>query len=304
MLGATIVSLIALGICPVFPPTCPWLGASSSDVVGLSEVDLLRRSETILLGEVASVRTQKRPEGVSYVAVTIRVEDCLVGECECDSVTTYMMADAWSGRPADEFPFPEAGHRYIFCLRWLSTEPGLVWGGYRSERYEVRDNRVLGVGMTVEKTLDAIRALRATRGPEVLMDSCDLVVAGDVRGCVYAYPYPPEFGNELAHADQQRMRDGYINPDACNFVEITVDRVLKGPCAAGGVVKVVLPYRVGSGGDVPRFTKGQRVVVFACWADQGYWKICAGVDSRLIVRGNGSVGCYASVEDLAARAPN
>lgn len=299
--GAVVASLIVLGACPVLPPSCPWPGASSLHMA-VSEVDILRGAETIVLGEVASVRMRDLPWAGPCAAITIAVEDCVTGECSADSVTTYMMAMPTAGMRRDEFP--EVGRRYIFCLRWLSPLPGLVWGGYPGERYEVRDNHVVGVGLTVDRALEAIRALRSTRSPEVLIESCDLAVAGEVRRYVYTYSCPPEFGNELRQDDLQRMHDGYINPDACNFVEVAADHILKGPRGVGGVVRLVLPYFIGSGFDKPRFAEGQRVVVFACLADQGYWRLCAGVDSKLPIRQDGSVGSYASVDELAARAPN
>lgn len=266
------------------------------------EVDPFRASETIVLGEVRSIEAQELPKQGPCAAVTIAVQSCLKGECLGEFVTTYMMATPTADSREDEFP--EVGHQYIFCLRSLRSAPGLVWGGYASDRYEVRSGFVVESGLTVDDTLDAIRTSIATRSPEVLMRSCDLVVAGRVTAYVDTFTAPPDVGNEFSRDGVRRMRAGYIDPIACNLVELSIDRVLKGPLDLGATLEVVLPYHVGRGPDVPRFAEGQDVVVFACMADQGYWKPCAGTDSRLIVREDGSVGEYASLAELAARAPN
>jgi hypothetical protein len=275
------------------------------------EQRLFLESRVIAVGRVVAVDSYEAGRGKEIrTAITIAVDECVKGDCPGGSIVTHILGGSVADRTftVRGTEPPQNGELYVFRLRSMPTDPGLLWGGYRTECYRIEDGVVARKGVTLKTFLECVRELLSTRAPEILLESCDAAVVGVVEDyrCDVARPAAKEAGCkgvESAEAQPESAVHGAVErpiEEAHNYIDLHVGRVVKGAVDEGTLLHVVLPYLAGAGSDFPMLAKEDQVLLFLRKTEGGAWEPLGGTDSALLVRGDGSVGHYESVEALAA----
>jgi hypothetical protein len=210
--------------------------------------------------------------------ITVAVEDCLKGDCCGGEVKMFM-----SRR------LPEVGRRYVFFAREFRGVGRVHLTCPPDWMLLVEDDVVAQKGIELGTFLAVMHRHLATRTPEALYRSSDGVILGTVTG----------------QESSIRFENDPMFPGDHNFVRLSLESVGRGPFAVGDTLEVRLGYHsipdygVYEAVDSPRFTLGERVVLFLCEKDIGEWFPGAGADSRLTVRPDGSFLRWRSLSDLA-----
>jgi len=130
-----------------------------------SEQSILRKGEHIVVGVVLPFSEVTASDGAAWTGTDVAVEQQLVGEWPDSTITFYRprghFSTGWerSHTRAEDASLPEVGRRYLFVGTRFFSEPHVLRGGNRFQRYLIEDGVVVSKGIPLAEFVEHVVSL-------------------------------------------------------------------------------------------------------------------------------------------------